>query len=129
MLVRSQLRALNTYASECDKMKNPLIAAVQKFARQYHEVPGVLAIDRDDLFSNSILVFVDKTKYKHDLPQTFSNFNVSIYDVQYILAASNKIIDVINKDNVNISTLDDKNRDTYDCFMRAAELCREMLAI
>jgi hypothetical protein len=102
--------------------------ATRKFLLQYKDIPGVLGIDKDGFFSDSILVFIDKTKFDTKLPKEFEGFSVSVYDVRYILAASNQVLDLIKEEKLDVSSLTGDNKNTYNHFVRTAEICKEMLS-
>jgi len=99
-------------------------AATRRFSEQFGEIPGVLMIDMDGFFSNSILVFYDKKKLASVLPSEFEGFPVSFYDVKYISAAAKQFL-AYAKD---LDKSAPENKSAYEYFTRANEICTEMLS-
>jgi len=101
-------------------------AAKRRFVEQFGALPGILKIEKDDFFNESIVVFFDKKKLaKHSLPPVFETFDISLYDVRYMLSTATSFLEIVRAEKVDLSI--EENKTTYEYFMRTVELCKQML--
>lgn len=101
-------------------------SAARSFLREFGNIPGVLKVERDGFFSDSILVFIDKKKLPAaSLPSRHEGYDVSIYDVRYILSTSKIFLELVKKENVDLTVPEHKT--TYQHFVHTVNLCEEML--
>lgn len=96
-----------------------------RFSEKYGNTPGIIRIEGDGFLGEFILVFVDNLKFKTELPSTFDDVKVSIYDVRSTLYASSKFLSMAKRSKMNLSI--PQNKASFEYFSRTAELCFEML--
>lgn len=102
-------------------------AAARDFLDKFGKVPGILKVERDGLLSDSILVFFDKKKItkKAHIPSRYKGFDITFYDVRYVLEISKILLNLVAKENVDLSI--PEHRTSYEHFTRTIQLCEEML--
>lgn len=102
-------------------------AAAENFLLEHGNIPGVLKVELDNLFSKSIIVFFDKKKLpKASIPSKYEGYDVSLYDVRQVLKSSNAFLNKVKKEGVDIT--EPSNKHTFDQFTKTVSLCKEMLA-
>jgi len=101
--------------------------AIRRFSNQYKDTPGILGVEKDELFSDSILVFFDKQKLKSVIPSEFDGFGIQFYDVQYVLNTSIRFLTLFYEQKVDLTIAAHKN--TCEQFVQAVELCRRLLCL
>lgn len=99
-------------------------AAMKRFAQQFGNIRGVLSIEMDGFFSNSILVFFDKEKLNTVLPSEFEGFPISFYDMKFILEAADRFFERAKGADLSAP----ENKSAFNYFTRAREICVEMLS-
>lgn len=100
-------------------------AAVRRFSEQYRNAPGVLGVEKDGFLSDSILVFIDKDKYDRKLPGEFDGFDVSLYDVKYMLNAAVRFLNIVYEEKLDLSEPELYN--TCEHFAQTIEICERLL--
>ena len=109
-----------------ESIMNACDSAARSFLQEFGNVPGVLKVERDGFFSDTILVFIDKKKLpKASLPPQHEGFDVSLYDVRYILSTSKIFLKLVQAEGVDLTV--PENKSTYEHFVRTVGLCKEML--